>query len=179
MITSSPTVLTYAIDSIRGKIVELRELDFADPVKMIASSPAMLGLAINNIRGKIADLRELGFADPVKMITSCPAIMGLAIAGMRTKIADLRELGFADPIRIIASSPALLGYSRERLFLCGGIVTRLEDGRADVIFARLTKERRLVIDAVAAAQPRTCSEVRAIIAAAKRTAATHLSEGVP
>jgi hypothetical protein len=59
----------------RGKTVVLRELGFADPVKMITSSPAILGYAIDNIRGKIADLRELGFADPVKMITLRPAIL--------------------------------------------------------------------------------------------------------
>jgi hypothetical protein len=168
MITSSPTVLSYAIDSIRGKIVELRELGFADPVKMITSSPAMLGLAINNIRSKIADLRELGFADPVKLITSNPAIVGLAIDSIRIKIADLHGLGFADPVKLITSSPAILGYSRERLLLCGRIVTRLEDGIADVMLARMIKEPRAVIDIVAAAQPRTWSEVRATIAAAEK-----------
>jgi hypothetical protein len=53
----------------RGKTAVLRELGFAEPVKMITSRPAILGLPIHNIRGKIADLRELGFADPIKMIT--------------------------------------------------------------------------------------------------------------
>jgi hypothetical protein len=36
----------------RGKTVVLRELGFADPVKMITSSPAILGYAIDNIRGR-------------------------------------------------------------------------------------------------------------------------------
>jgi hypothetical protein len=78
MITSSPAILGYAIANIRGKIADLRELGFADPVKMITSSPAILTYAINTVRGKIADLRELGSADPVKMITSSPAILGYA-----------------------------------------------------------------------------------------------------
>jgi hypothetical protein len=169
MITWTPAILTYAVDSTRRKIADLRELGFADPVKMITARPAILGCAIDNVRGKIADLRELGFADPVKMITSSPAIMGLAIAGMRTKIANLRELGFADPVQMITSSPAILGYAPERLLLCGRILTRLEDGMADDMLARLSKEPRAVIDAVAAAQPRTWSEVRAILAAAKKS----------
>jgi hypothetical protein len=97
-------------------------------------------------------------------------ILTYAIADMRTKIADLRELGIADPVKMITSSPAILGYARERLLLCGRIVTRLEDGRAEVMLARLIKMPRAVIDTVAAAQPRTCSEVRAIIAAAKTNA---------
>jgi hypothetical protein len=45
MITSSPAILGYAIDNIRGKLADLRELGFADPVKMITSSPAILGYA--------------------------------------------------------------------------------------------------------------------------------------
>jgi hypothetical protein len=52
------------------KIAHLRELGFADPVKMITSRPAILRNSIDNMRVKIADLRELGVADPVKMITS-------------------------------------------------------------------------------------------------------------
>jgi hypothetical protein len=73
-----PAILGYSIDNIRGKIADLRELGFADPVKMITSLPVILGYAIYNIRGRIADLHELGFADPVKMITSSPAILGYA-----------------------------------------------------------------------------------------------------
>jgi hypothetical protein len=69
---------------------------------------------------------------------------------------------------MVASLPAILGYARERLLLCGRIVTRLEDGRPDVMLARLIKKPRAVIDTVAAAQPRTWSEVRAIIAAVKK-----------
>ena len=43
-------------------MADLRELGFADPVKLVALFPAILGYAMDNIRGKIADLRELGFA---------------------------------------------------------------------------------------------------------------------
>jgi hypothetical protein len=64
------------MDNIRGRITDLRELGFSDPVQMITSSPTTLGLAIDNIRGRIADLRELGFNDPVKMVTLRPAILG-------------------------------------------------------------------------------------------------------
>ena len=44
------------------KIADLRELGFADPVKMVTSFPEIAGLAIDNVRRKIADLRELGFS---------------------------------------------------------------------------------------------------------------------
>jgi hypothetical protein len=64
--------------TIQGKIGDLRELGFVDPVKMIETNPSILNYAIANIRGKIADLRELGFVDPVKMITSNPLILGYA-----------------------------------------------------------------------------------------------------
>ena len=66
------------IVTIHGKIGDLRELGFVDPVKMIRTNPSILNYAIANVRGKIADLRELGFVDPVKMITSNPTILGLA-----------------------------------------------------------------------------------------------------
>jgi hypothetical protein len=39
----------YAIDTLRGKIANLRALGFADPVKMITSIPAILPYAIDNI----------------------------------------------------------------------------------------------------------------------------------
>ena len=38
-------ILGYAIDNIRTKIADLRELGFADPVKMITSSPAILSIS--------------------------------------------------------------------------------------------------------------------------------------
>ena len=47
------------------KLADLRELGFADPVKMVASFPEIAGLAIDNIRRKIADLRDLGGVAPV------------------------------------------------------------------------------------------------------------------
>jgi hypothetical protein len=144
---------------------------FADPVKMIMAAPAILGYGIDNIRAKIADLRELGFADPVKMVTSLPGILGYAIDGIRIKITDLRNFGSADPVNMITSSPAILGYARERLLLCGRIIAELDDGGFDVLFARLIKQPRAVIDAVAVAQPRTWSDVRAIIVVAKKGAA--------
>ena len=80
-----PSDPDLAIDNIRGKIADLHELGFADPVKMITSNPAILGHGIDNIRGKIADLRELGFADPVKMITSSPSILGYAMTTSRAR----------------------------------------------------------------------------------------------
>ena len=102
------------------------------------------------------------------MITSLPTILGYAIDNIRCKIADLRQLGFDDPVKIITPNPAILGYARERLLLCGGIVTGL-DGGTDEMLVRLIKEPRAVIDAVAAAQPLAWSEVRAIITRVKRT----------
>jgi hypothetical protein len=68
---------------------------------------------------------------------------------------------------MITLFPAILGYAQERVLLCGGIVMGLDKGTDDM-FARLIKEPRAVIDAVAAAQPRTWSEVGAIITKAKR-----------
>jgi hypothetical protein len=129
---------------------------------MTTSNPAILCYSIDNIRRKIVDLRELGFADPVKMITSQPAILGYSIDNIRGKIVDLRELGFTDPARMITPNPAILGYAQERLLLCGRIVTGLDNGNEQML-VRLVKEPRAVIDAVAAAQPRSWSEVRAVI----------------
>jgi hypothetical protein len=168
MITSAPSILSYAPGSIRGKIANLREFGFTDPVKMITSLPAILGYAVENIRSKIFDLRGLGFSDPVKMITSLPAILGYAISTIRGKIADLNQLGFADPVNMITSLPAIMGYARERLLLCGRIVMQLDDDGTDGMFAQLIKQPRGVIDTVAATQPRTWSEIRTVISAAKK-----------
>jgi hypothetical protein len=102
------------------------------------------------------------------MITSLPTILGYEIDNIRGKIALLRQLGFVDPVKMITPNPAILGYAQERLLLCGGIVTKL-DQRTDEMLVRLIKEPREVIDTVAAAQPRTWSEVRAIITRVKGT----------
>jgi hypothetical protein len=134
---------------------------------MITFNPAILTYAIDNIRGKIADLRELGFADPGKMITSSPTILGLAIDNIRGRVADLRALGFADPVKMITSRPAILGYARERLFLCDKFIKDLDGGGTDEMFRQLIEQPRAVIDAVEAARPRTWSEVRAVMVAAK------------
>jgi mTERF len=136
---------------------------------VIAYFPSILGLGIDNIRGRMTDLRELGFSDPVQMITSSSTILGLAIDSIRGRIADLRELGFNDPVKMVTSRPAILSYSRERLLLCGRIVMCLEE-RTDTMFGRLIKESRAVIDAVAVAEPRTWSDVHAVIVVAKRGA---------
>ena len=104
------------------------------------------------------------------MITSLPTILGYSIDSIRGKLDDLRQLGFADPVKMITSLPAILGYSRERLLLCGKIVMQLDDGGSDRMFAQLIKQPRVVIDAVAAAEPRTWSEVRIIMAASKADA---------
>jgi len=133
-------------------------------VKMVTSLPTILGYAMDNIRGRIADLREIGVADPVRMITYFPTILGLAIGNIRGRIADLRELGFNDPVKMVTSRPAILGYARERVFICGRIVMRLEE-RTDNMLGRLIKESRAVIDAVAVAQPRTWTDVHAIVVA--------------
>jgi hypothetical protein len=154
----------------RSKIADLRDLGFADPVKMITSFPEIAGLTSDNVRRKIADLRDLGFADPVKMITYFPQILGLGIDNIRGRIADLRELGFNDPVKMVTLRPAILGYARERVLICGRIVMRLEE-RTDNMLGRLIKESRAVIDAVGVAQPRTWSDVRAVIVVAKRRAA--------
>ena len=71
-------------------------------------------------------------------------------------------------MKIITPNPAILGYAQERLLLCGWVVTGLDKG-TDEMLARLIREPRAVIDAVAAAQPRTWSEVRAIITGVKGT----------
>ena len=170
MITSFPEIAGLASDNVRRKIADLRELGFADPIKMITYFPPILGLGIDNIRGRIADLRELGFADPVKMVTLNPSILGLGIDNIRGRIADLRELGFSDPVKMVTAKPAILVYARERVLICGRIVMRLEE-RTDNMLGRLIKESRAVIDAVAVAQPRTWSDVHAIIVMAKRGAA--------
>ena len=43
MVTLSPTILIQGIDNIRGRITDLRELGFNDPVKMVTSRPTILG----------------------------------------------------------------------------------------------------------------------------------------
>ena len=94
----------------------------------------------------------------------------MRIVTIQGKIADLRELGFADPVKMITSNPEILGYARDRLLLCGRIIMRLHDGQTDQMFHWLIKKPRALIDAVEAAQPRTWSEVRTIVAAAKNKA---------
>ena len=42
IVTLNPTILGLAIDNIRGRIADLRELGFDDPVKMVSSHPAIL-----------------------------------------------------------------------------------------------------------------------------------------
>ncbi len=93
--------------------------------------------------------------------------MGYSIDSIHCKLDDLRQLGFADPVKMITSSPAIVGYSRERLLLCGKIVTQLDDDGTDRMFAQLVKQPRAVIDAVDAAGPRTWSEVRIVMTAGK------------
>ena len=52
------------MDNIRGKIANLRELDFSNPVKMVTSFPTILGLTTENIGSKIVELRELVLPTP-------------------------------------------------------------------------------------------------------------------
>ena len=51
----SLVILGLAIDNIR-RIVDLRELGFNDPVKMVTSSPTILGYAIGKIRDRLGGL---------------------------------------------------------------------------------------------------------------------------
>jgi hypothetical protein len=104
-----------AAENIDGKIRDLKERGFADPVKMITTLPAILNYTIENIDGKIRDLKERGFADPVKMITTLPAILSLAIETIDGKIRDLKERGFADPVKMITSHPVILSYAIETI----------------------------------------------------------------
>ena len=53
------SLTSLASDNVRRKIADLRELGFADPIKMITSFPPILGLGIDNIRGKIAVREEI------------------------------------------------------------------------------------------------------------------------
>ena len=78
MIRVSPEILGLRMDNIRRKIADLRDLGFADTVKIITSLPSILSCNVDTIRGKLANLRDLGFADPVKMITSSPSILSCA-----------------------------------------------------------------------------------------------------
>jgi hypothetical protein len=89
---------------------------------------------------------------------------------IRGRIADLRKLGFADPVKMITSNPVILGYARDRILLCGRIIMGLHDDQTDQMFCWLIKKPRAFINAVEAAQPRTWSEVRTIVAAAKNKA---------
>jgi hypothetical protein len=65
------------------------------------------------------------------------------------------------------SRPPIAGYARERLLLCGKIITELDEG-TEGMFMQLIKQQRAVIDAVAAAQPGTWSEVRATVGQTKK-----------
>jgi hypothetical protein len=101
-------------DNISGRIVDLRQLGFANPVRMITSHPVILRYAIENICGKIVHLRELG--------------------NIHGKIADLRKLGFANPVKMFTPpNPAILGHAQERLLLCCGIVTELDKGTDEML----------------------------------------------
>ena len=74
-----PAILRCAIDHVRARLADLREVGVVNPVKMITSNPTILRYSIENIRSKIATLGELGFADPVKMVTSSPPILRLPL----------------------------------------------------------------------------------------------------
>jgi hypothetical protein len=111
------------------KLADLRDLGFADPVKMITSLPAILGLAIDNIRGKLTDLRDLGFADPVKMITSLPAILGYARE--RVLLCGGIVAGLSD--RKDAMLARLISMRRTEI---EGIAARKPQCWADVLSAR-------------------------------------------
>jgi hypothetical protein len=129
---------------------------------MVMRFTTILGYRIDNIRGKICDLRALGFLDPVQMIATSPPILGYSIERIRTKLSDLRTLGFCDPVAMVARFPPILGYGRERMLQCGRVVMRLHDSEPRM-FVMLINKRREIIDAVAAAEPQSWSDVCAII----------------
>ena len=77
MIAYFPTILGLGIDNIRGRIADLRELGFADPVKMVTLSPTILGLAIDNIRGRISRPARARFQRPGEDGDITPSDLGL------------------------------------------------------------------------------------------------------
>jgi hypothetical protein len=101
------------------------------------------------------------------MVTSFAEIAGLAIDNIRSSQCRLNTPPDRPrhPISRIAPRPAILGYARERVLIYGRIVMM------DNMLGRLIKESHAVVDAVAGAQPRTWSDVHAIIVMAKRGAA--------
>lgn len=117
----------------------------------------------DDLEQRLCHLRRCGFsadqADKVAETIDLPSC-----AAIDTRLADLRALGFADPVKMITSSPAILGYSRERILLCGEVVTRLADAPPSA-FRLLLGKRRSLIDRIAAAAPRTWAEVRLLISA--------------
>ncbi len=114
MIVSSPSILGYAIDNIRGKLADLKSLGFADPVKMITSSPPILGLAIDNITGEGRRPPGAGLCRPGAddLLPRCRRSSATRSTTSPGKVADLRALGFADPVKMITSSPPILEASR-------------------------------------------------------------------
>jgi hypothetical protein len=95
MITSSPAILGLAIDNIRGKISDLRELGFADPVKMITSSPSLLGYSRERflLCGHIVAALPEAPASALSSLLSKrrPLIEAVATANCRSW-ADMRQI---------------------------------------------------------------------------------------
>lgn len=162
MIASNPAILSLAIEHIRAKLLGLTELGFTEPVKMITRMPTILGYGIDNIRTKLAGLAALGFNDPLKMAATSPAILGLGMDNIRGKLADLRLIGFLDPVKMVTGFPSILGYASTRILRCGRIVMALDDASPGM-FVMLISKRSTIIDAVAATQPQSWSEVDALI----------------
>ena len=88
---SSPKCF-MSLDTICVRISDLRQLGFADPVKMITSFPAIARLARDNVRRKIADPRSRLLRPSEDDHFSLPPIFGLPIKNIRCRIDDLRTL---------------------------------------------------------------------------------------
>ncbi len=95
MITSSPAILGYAIDNIRGKISDLTALGFDNPVKMITSSPAILGYAPERLRlvaGIVANLDDRRDSMVMQIISKRRTVIDAVAAANPKNWADVRAV---------------------------------------------------------------------------------------
>jgi hypothetical protein len=108
MITSSPAILGYAIDNIRGKLDDLRALGFENPVKMITSSPAILGYAIDRLRLVVSIVNACADAPPSafsSLVYKRRSLIEEIAASKPASWADVRAALRAAKIKKEASAP--------------------------------------------------------------------------